>query len=137
MTSDSSYSGVQVPLLTQFCAHPTPNSLVESKYRISPLDACLCNLHPTPILTTNFLSFSFSGQPCRNDFPKTTFLIRYMSYYYYGPTALCWSLAAFFSFLILYTVGTTPWTGDQPVTRPLPTHRTTQTQNKRTQTSMP
>jgi hypothetical protein len=30
----------------------------------------------------------------------------------------------------------TPWTGDQPVTRPLPIHRTTQTQNKRTQTSM-
>jgi hypothetical protein len=31
----------------------------------------------------------------------------------------------------------TPWTRDQPVVRPLPTHRTTQTQNKRTQTSMP
>jgi hypothetical protein len=30
-----------------------------------------------------------------------------------------------------------PWPGDQTVTRPLPTHRTTQTQNKRTQTSMP
>jgi hypothetical protein len=43
----------------------------------------------------------------------------------------------FFSFLILYTVGRTPFTGDQPVARPLPTHRTTQTQNKRTQTSMP
>jgi hypothetical protein len=42
-----------------------------------------------------------------------------------------------FSFLILYTVGRTPWTGDQPVARPLPIHRTTQTQNKRTQTSMP
>jgi hypothetical protein len=27
--------------------------------------------------------------------------------------------------------------GDQPVVRPLPKHRTTQTQNKRTQTSMP
>jgi hypothetical protein len=27
--------------------------------------------------------------------------------------------------------------GDQPVTRPLPTRRITQTQNKRTQTSMP
>jgi hypothetical protein len=27
--------------------------------------------------------------------------------------------------------------GDQPIARPLPTHRTTQTQNKRTQTSMP
>jgi hypothetical protein len=37
----------------------------------------------------------------------------------------------------LYTVGRTPWTGDQPVAKPLPTHGTTQTQNKRTQTSIP
>jgi hypothetical protein len=36
-----------------------------------------------------------------------------------------------FSFLILYTVSWTPWTGDQPVARPLHTRRTTQTQNKR------
>jgi hypothetical protein len=43
----------------------------------------------------------------------------------------------FCSFLILYRLGRTPWTGDQPVARPLPTHRTTQTQNKRIQTSMP
>jgi hypothetical protein len=42
-----------------------------------------------------------------------------------------------FQFLNLYTVGKTPWTGDQRVARPLPTHRTTQTQNKRTQISMP
>jgi hypothetical protein len=42
-----------------------------------------------------------------------------------------------FSFLILYAAGRTPWTGNQSVARPLPTHRTTQTQNKRTQTSMP
>jgi hypothetical protein len=35
-----------------------------------------------------------------------------------------------------YSVGKTPWTGDQPVARPLPTHRTTQTQNKRIQISM-
>jgi hypothetical protein len=33
-------------------------------------------------------------------------------------------LGCFFSFLILYTVGRTPWTEDQPVARPLPTHRT-------------
>jgi hypothetical protein len=33
------------------------------------------------------------------------------------------NLSGFFSFLILHTVGRTPWTGDQPVTRPLPTHR--------------
>jgi hypothetical protein len=42
-----------------------------------------------------------------------------------------------FQFLNLKKVGRTPWTGDQPVARPLPTHRTTQTQNKRRQTSMP
>jgi hypothetical protein len=54
-----------------------------------------------------------------------------------GSTALCWSLASFFfGFVILYTVGRTPWTGDQPVARPLPTRRTTETQNKCTQTSM-
>jgi hypothetical protein len=46
-------------------------------------------------------------------------------------------LDCFFSFLILYAVGRTPWTGDQPVAGPQPTHRTTQTENKRTQTSMP
>jgi hypothetical protein len=40
----------------------------------------------------------------------------------------------------LYTIGRTPWTSVRPVARPLPTHRTTQTQNKRIhthQTSMP
>jgi hypothetical protein len=41
-----------------------------------------------------------------------------------------------FSFLIPYTVARTPWTGDQPVAMPLPTRRTTQTRNKRKQTSM-
>jgi hypothetical protein len=37
-----------------------------------------------------------------------------------------------FSFLILYTDCRTSWTSDQPVARPLPTHRTAQTQNKGT-----
>jgi hypothetical protein len=46
-------------------------------------------------------------------------------------------LGRFFSFLILYTVGRTPLTGDQPVARPLPAYMITQTQNERTQTSMP
>jgi hypothetical protein len=50
--------------------------------------------------------------------------------------SFCWTLVAF-SILILYTVGRTPWTGNQQIGRPLATHRTTQTQNKRTQTSMP
>jgi hypothetical protein len=38
---------------------------------------------------------------------------------------------------LFYTVGRNPWTSDQPVARPLPTHKTPQTQNKHTQTSMP
>jgi hypothetical protein len=54
----------------------------------------------------------------------------------YGCTAVS-DFGRSFSFLILYTVYRSPWTGDQSVARPLPTHRTTQTQNKRTQTSMP
>jgi hypothetical protein len=50
--------------------------------------------------------------------------------WFYSPFL---GLRRFFSFLVLYTVGSTPWTGVQPVARPLPTHRTTQTQNNRTQ----
>jgi hypothetical protein len=36
-----------------------------------------------------------------------------------------------------YTVGMTPWTSGQPVSRPLPAHMTIHTQNKRKHTSMP
>jgi hypothetical protein len=42
------------------------------------------------------------------------------------------NLGCFFSFLIQYPVGRAPWTGDQPVAKPLSAYRTTQTQNKRT-----
>jgi hypothetical protein len=55
---------------------------------------------------------------------------------YRGSAVLLLNPGRLFSFFIFYTIGRTPWTGDQPVARPLPTHRTTQTQNKRTQTSM-
>jgi hypothetical protein len=44
-----------------------------------------------------------------------------------------WSL---FLFLNPYTVRRAPWKGDEPNARPLPAHRRTQTQNKRTQISM-
>jgi hypothetical protein len=44
-------------------------------------------------------------------------------------------VGSFFSFFIFYTVGRTPWGGDQPVAKPLPTHRRAQEKNKRTQTS--
>jgi hypothetical protein len=42
-----------------------------------------------------------------------------------------WPLSQFLA--VTYTVGRTPWTGDQHVAGPLPAHRATQTQNKRTQ----
>jgi predicted tellurium resistance membrane protein TerC len=45
-------------------------------------------------------------------------------------------LDSFFGFLILYTFRRTPRTGDQSVARPLPRHRTTETQNEHTQKSM-
>jgi hypothetical protein len=48
----------------------------------------------------------------------------------FGP----WPL---FHYLIPHIVGRTPWKGDQPVPRPLPTCKATQTQNKRTETYMP
>jgi hypothetical protein len=38
-------------------------------------------------------------------------------------TVLSLDLGRFCSFLILHTVGRSPWSGDQPVARPLPTHK--------------
>jgi hypothetical protein len=46
-----------------------------------------------------------------------------MDLWIYSPLL---DLVRFFSFLIFCTVGRTPWTGDQPVARPLPAHRTAQ-----------
>jgi hypothetical protein len=61
-------------------------------------------------------------------------LIIYLYLWLYSPL---FDLGRFFSFLILYSVDRAPWIGHQPVARPVRTHTTTQTQNKRTQTSMP
>jgi hypothetical protein len=71
-------------------------------------------------------------QPVRK--PSSLKKLLLLLLFFYGPLL---SLGRFFSFLTLYTKGRTPWRGDQPVARPLSTHRTTQTQNKRTQISMP
>jgi hypothetical protein len=42
----------------------------------------------------------------------------------------------FFILLTFYTIGRTPWTNDQPIAKPLPTHRTAQTQNNCPKNSM-
>jgi hypothetical protein len=47
--------------------------------------------------------------------------------WFYSPL---FGIGQFLSFLILYTVLRTLRTGDQPVARPLPTYKTTQTKNK-------
>jgi hypothetical protein len=47
-------------------------------------------------------------------------LQHYLSVYGYGALV---HLVRFSGFLTLYTVDRTTWTGDQPVARPLPTHR--------------
>jgi hypothetical protein len=52
----------------------------------------------------------------------------YLSPHIDGSTALE-DLVRFLSFLIFYMVGMTPWSGVQPVAKPLPTHRITQIQN--------
>jgi hypothetical protein len=57
-------------------------------------------------------------------------LFRSICVWLYSPLL---DLAAFSTFLILYTVGRIPWTGDQPVARPILTHRTTQTQSAHTE----
>jgi hypothetical protein len=87
-------------------------------------------------------TFQYQGRWKHVNPPKTAdgLLSRYFLKLHlsiYDSAVLLLDLGRFFSFLILYTDGRTPWTVDQPVARPLPTHRTTQTQNKRAQTSMP
>jgi hypothetical protein len=49
----------------------------------------------------------------------------------FPPHSGAWPLIQFPD---LFTIGRTPWASDQPVARPLPKHRTTQTQNKRVHT---
>jgi hypothetical protein len=50
-----------------------------------------------------------------------------------GSAAVLLGLDSFFSFLILCIIDVTPWMGDQPITRPLPIHGTTQTQKEHTE----
>jgi hypothetical protein len=86
------------------------------------------------MLNINILNF-FSQYTSRSssytlpNSPPPISIYLWLYSHFVGP----WPL---FTFLIFYTDGRTPWTGDRSVARPLPAHRTAQTQNKRTQTSM-
>jgi hypothetical protein len=69
------------------------------------------------------------------DIPSAVLLIQLMTFsFIHSSMALQpfvgpWPFFQFRNFF--YIDGRTPWTRDQPVARPLPTQRTTQTQNKR------
>jgi hypothetical protein len=62
------------------------------------------------------------------------YLSIYLYLWLYSPLL---DLGFYFSFLIFYIVGRTSLTGDQPVARPLPTHKKDTDTEKTPQTSMP
>jgi hypothetical protein len=101
------------------------------------------NVRENPFGTTKYMPIQCNVQIMKLIIPfclescyflPLIYLSIYLSIYLwlYSPCGL-WP----FQFLNLYTVGRTPWTGDQHVARLLPTQRTTQTQKILTQTSMP
>jgi hypothetical protein len=90
------------------------------------------NLHSKP--KTWIISLALEADTAIRTLLILLLLLLLLFLWLYGPLL---DLGRFFSLLILYTVGRTPWTGDQPVARPLPNHRTAKTENKRTQTSIP
>jgi hypothetical protein len=61
--------------------------------------------------------------PRSPDLTRCNFYPIYLSIYLSMALQSLWTLAPLFQFLNLYTVGRTPWTGDQPIARPLPTHK--------------
>jgi hypothetical protein len=99
------------------------SSTLPYPYRVQP------SSHLYSVLLRHSLSLSstyasVSVSPC---------IDRYEYLWLYSPCEP-WSL---FQFLNPHTDGRTPWTGDQLVARSVPARRTTQTQNERTQTSIP
>jgi hypothetical protein len=88
------------------------------------------SLHPAPPRPPAKMHFPVGFQAISNMF---SFIISFIHQWVYSPLL---GSGRFFSFVILYRVRRTPWTGDQPIARQLPTHRTAQRRNKRTQTPM-
>jgi hypothetical protein len=104
-----------------------------------PREGCVHNAASTHKLTRSLWLAAFCSGPKRtiHKWDRTTkygikwFPICLHSCIYlwlHSPFLGPWPL---FQFLTAsYTVGRTPWMGDKPVARPLPTHKTTQIQSK-------
>jgi hypothetical protein len=110
----------EIPLMTPKISGPQPTKVIQNVTK----NLEIVNYYERLIIS---MSHSFVKEHVSN-------LIRPLLLWLYSPLL---GLGRVFSFLILYTEVRTPCTGDQPVARPLPTHRTTQTQNKRTQYRYP
>jgi hypothetical protein len=109
--------GFIIVFLAPFWQMPVYNDTIYSSW---PLPSTCFKIHYSLII------LPFSGMYSKL---LTASLSRLLLLWLYGPLL---GIGHFFSFLTLYTVSRTPWMGDQPVARPLHTHRATQTQNKLT-----
>jgi hypothetical protein len=123
ISSGSWFVVLEPLLLLWFVVHPVPPPSIQHAAVYTPQSKRqLRRLTGRKVSTSQFKKITAIGVGSR--------LLLLLLLWIYGPL-LC--LGRFFSFLILCTVGRTPWTGDQPVAKHLPIRRTTQTQNKRTQ----
>jgi hypothetical protein len=102
------------------------NSSVEAKCELSkPTDCCIYHMlsHPKILNFSHIITYVF----------RTIFSQQLLLPYFF-PMALpahSGSRPLFQFRNHFFTDFRTPWTSDQPVARPLPTHRTTQIRNKR------
>jgi hypothetical protein len=93
-----------------------------------------CGAHPDPSPMVTGLSFPGGKVVWAWSWPFTAIKCRDQEWWSSIPLLFLWlyspflGLGRFFSYLIRYTVGRTPWTGNQPVARHLPKRRITQTQ---------
>jgi hypothetical protein len=106
------------------------NALISSTYNLVLFYISECLVNSSIILSTLFfLIFLISLF-----FPSVFTPHSYTSFIHLSmvlqPFVWPWPLLQFRN--LFYTAGRTSWTSDQPVARQLPTHRRTQTQNKRT-----
>jgi hypothetical protein len=109
----------------------SPNLMKREIYNLKHLD------QPFPKLTWRPSPLVFTQTSCSVLFIDINITLYASAYYYYMALHPFVGPGRLFSFIILYTFGRTPWTGDRPVAWPLPTHRTTQKHNKCIQTSVP
>jgi hypothetical protein len=107
--------------------------------QFSPSPCYFIYLPPNILLNNSFSNnlnlcyFFWKRSQVSHLYQPTGKVIRFLVYFFTGSTAP-WLLASDVQFHYNFTDGRTPWTSVQPVARPLPKHRITQTQNKHTHT---